>query len=83
MASLPSGPWSLVATGSFPDPKVFADAGVPVEMKVLRSSDSDWTAPNWGGGPASGRYVRFVCQSWYREGCSLQYIGFVYTQVFL
>ena len=72
VARLQSGPW-LRVTGKLPDPKTFADAGIPVEKMVLRSSD--WLYP------MSGRYAKFVCNSWYGEGCALQYIGFVFTMV--
>ena len=73
MASSPSS-FELLVTGRLPNPKTFADAGAPVDVVVLRAAD-------FGAHPTTGRYVNFVCTNWFREGCALQYIGFVYTVI--
>ena len=66
--------FGLLAAGMLPDPKTFADAGDPVDLVVLEAAD-------FAGRPTTGRYVNFVCTSWYREGCALHYIGLGYTKI--
>ena len=64
IAEVTEGPWNTATTGTFSDPIIYADAGVPVNMTVAKLDK-----------PISGRYVKYLCKSWYRQGCALQYIG--------
>ena len=57
------GPWTTIASGTFPDPRPAGKKGDVVEKTVIRIKEE-----------FIGRYVRYKCTSWYGEACALQYI---------
>ena len=63
MADSAVGPWTTIASGTFPDPRPVGKKGNVVEKTVIRMREE-----------FVGRYVRYKCTSWYGHSCALQYI---------